>query len=372
MVQELTYYLSVSGEAAEVSSEGLRTILGQVEADLYRSATYGQVVSSLQGLPTEVSRQVQRMVQAVGREAIRLAFRRLVKKRYTGTLQTEEAPEAQLAQPALNPEAVQAAPHPSAPCASPERMAVNPVNPSEADRVGGPVTATIAPPEPAVEKAIALPVMVKPAIATKESRLRRQRKPTRKELAAQAAIQTWENRLREIGQEIQQVRQTRAMSLYQLHARTQIPLYQLEALEGGQVDRLPEDVYIRGFLRRIGDALCLDSAAVVNSLPTPVDPAKAVLPSWYHPQVKTGGAALQLRPVHLYLGYAALLAGGLTWISQQSAPRDANTSTQYLPPPTTAPSDHTSSGIQGANQLKSAKAGMVLPGTIAPPEISPL
>ncbi|MBD2018814.1 hypothetical protein H6F43_01270, partial [Leptolyngbya sp. FACHB-36] len=197
MVQELSYGWTIPGEVSEVSPEGLRTILGQVEAELYRSETYGQILSNLHTMPTEVGMQVQRMVKAVGREAIRLAFRRLVRKREP--LRTEPLDAAQSISPVPSP------------------MAHIHSEPGifSTDAIASPLE------EPSKPVVLHPSAVNRPAKATKEPPRRRLSK---KELAAQAAVQAWQERLQELGQELRRIRQGRSLSLQQLHYRTQIPL----------------------------------------------------------------------------------------------------------------------------------------------------
>lgn len=342
MVQELSYGWTIPGES-EVSPEGLRTILGQVEAELYRSETYGQILSNLHTMPTEVGMQVQRMVKAVGREAIRLAFRRLVRKREA--LRTEPQDVAQSIPPVPAPMA-----HIHA---EPEIFSTD---------------AIASPPEEPSKPVVLHPSAVnRPAKATKEPPRRRLSK---KELAAQAAVQAWQERLQELGQELRRIRQGRSLSLQQLHYRTQIPLYQLEALEAGQVERLPEDIYVRGFVRRIGTALGMDGIDLANSIPQ-LDPVKAILPTWQPPQLASNGLnGLNLRPMHLYFGYAALLVSGVAWVSQQSAPQAPQAP---IDPP--QPVNVTPPTNDNARPLRApgAKAtAMIAAGEIAPPEATPM
>lgn len=125
--------------------------------------------------------------------------------------------------------------------------------------------------------------------------------------------------LKRLGAQIRAARQARSMSIAELHSKTLVPVHQLSAIEAGHGAHLPEDVYLRGFIRRIAKALNIDSASLLDILPV-VDPVKAVLPSWYHPQQKKsiGLGGMALSPVHLYLGYAAVLSGGMVWLSHQS------------------------------------------------------
>jgi cytoskeleton protein RodZ len=126
--------------------------------------------------------------------------------------------------------------------------------------------------------------------------------------------------LLQLGQDIQQQRQAKGLSLQELHTQTYVPLHHLKALEEGQLDKLPEDIYIRGFVRQIGNALGMNGVKLAATLPVP-EAAKRVVPSWQ--QKAAFKPVAQLSPVHLYVGYAALMAGavgGLTWISSQPDP----------------------------------------------------
>lgn len=68
--------------------------------------------------------------------------------------------------------------------------------------------------------------------------------------------------LKNIGAYLAQVRQEKAMSLEEIAVKTYIPLRLLQALEQGQVERLPEPVFVQGFIRRYADMLGLDGQSV--------------------------------------------------------------------------------------------------------------
>ena len=72
--------------------------------------------------------------------------------------------------------------------------------------------------------------------------------------------------LRELGAYLCQQRLDRALTLEQIATSTFINLSVLRALEQGQVDKLPELVYVQGFLRRYGEALNLDGHSLADRL----------------------------------------------------------------------------------------------------------
>ncbi|MDX2228394.1 MAG: DUF4115 domain-containing protein [Leptolyngbyaceae cyanobacterium bins.349] len=71
--------------------------------------------------------------------------------------------------------------------------------------------------------------------------------------------------LKQIGDYLQQVRETQAVPLEKVAKDTFIPLRLLQALEIGDGARLPEPVYIKGFIRRYADVLGLDGQEVADA-----------------------------------------------------------------------------------------------------------
>lgn len=131
---------------------------------------------------------------------------------------------------------------------------------------------------------------------------------------AQTVAQEWQKGIRELGQEIARVRQARGLSLYQLHSQTLVPLYHLKALETGQIDKLPEPIYVRGFIRRIGDAIEMDGDRIAAYLP-PSQPRQSSVSSQQH---VLPWSKLLLEGVHFYLAYAVIIAiatATLLWLS---------------------------------------------------------
>ncbi|SRR5579883_790662 len=366
LAQESTYCVNVPGGTAEVSLNGLKAILGQVEAELYHSEIYGQMLASLKALPEDVNRQVQCVVRAVGREAIRLAMRKLLRKKPSGTVLTSDRSFATATLPAAPVSTLPPAPPPPPPPSTlePSLISSAQVQPENVTAIASPVALS-----PRHERTMLYPPPTPRYVKTKS-----RKKLSKKELAAQAALQAREECLQELGRTIRQARQEKGWSSYHLHIKTQIPMHQIEALESGCINRLPEDIYLRGFIRQVGNALGLDGHQMAGSLPE-IDSATAVLPSWQ--QTKSTAGPLRLNSMHIYLGYAALMAGGIAWVSHQSAPHPSGSipiAPTSAAPAQSATPDHasTSKANQKEAATPSTRQGITAPGSIAPPEASPL
>lgn len=154
-------------------------------------------------------------------------------------------------------------------------------------------------------------------------------KPSPAELHMQRQ-QARETRLLEIIDLLKQTRLQKGISLTQINQSTHVTIHQLQLLENGELDQLPEDIYLRGFIRRIGNVLGLNGMALASSIPSVDDDVEAhtVRPSW-----QVGAHAprgLQFQSAHLYVAYAALMAGsagGLNMMMNASQP-----TTTELPP----------------------------------------
>lgn len=82
--------------------------------------------------------------------------------------------------------------------------------------------------------------------------------------------------LRQVGGYLLKVREQQAISLEKVAQETFIPLRLLRAIETGEVQRLPEPVYIKGFIRRYADILGLDGVEVANAFE--INPSPTVQP----------------------------------------------------------------------------------------------
>jgi ribosome-binding protein aMBF1 (putative translation factor) len=335
----------IDNPTIEISHEGLRSLLNQIEAELMESEVYRRTMAGLQTMLGEASSTAQILVKAVGREAVRLTFQQFSQQYKIVPIGSEDTNQAK--QDQFN---------------SFQIVTDNPVQ-----------VESQFPANTVEEVANAVETTKQHTLANKFSRDKKRTKP---ELPKQKVVQPREEILRQLGQELRQAREARLLSLDQLHRQTLIPLHHIEAFESGCLEHLPEDVYIRGFIRRLGVALGLNGVAMAASIPEP-DPVKSVVPSWYHPTAAPGFhlPGLQLSSVHLYLGYTALIAGavgGLSWMSQRSTP-----GTSVKPQPAN-PSEVSASPkaqlAQPTNKpgLKSSQTGVKKAGQdIAPPEALP-
>jgi cytoskeletal protein RodZ len=79
-------------------------------------------------------------------------------------------------------------------------------------------------------------------------------------------------KLQAISTQLRQAREEQGMTLEELAAKTYISMGALRALDAGQADLLPEPVFIQGFIRRYGDTVHLDGAALAQTFPLETAP----------------------------------------------------------------------------------------------------
>lgn len=105
-------------------------------------------------------------------------------------------------------------------------------------------------------------------------------------------------KLAEIGAQLKQVRENKALSLDEVQASTLIPKSHLKAIEEGNLESLPELVYVQGFIRKYGQAIGLVEISTELTTTPPPDPAIALAP--------------EIRPWHLYGIYVTIVAISIT------------------------------------------------------------
>jgi hypothetical protein len=381
-------------QAAEVSSEHLDHLVTQIEDELHDSQVYSLSLMNLQKLLGHAAVKGEIMIRAVGREAIQIALKQMAlgyasfaqnpDPQTTSSVmsagKTEELPEAEIAATAsiLPPTAeisqtdvehTDTVENPETASTLPETAEISQTDIEHTDTVENPLGEIAGENEPHHIKSTPPTATVKTEIpeTVDSTPGKKKKKPNKAEIAAQK-VQQRRDYLRQIGQQFHQARQTLGLSQCELHRSTMVPLSHLEALEMAQEDQLPEDVYLRGFICRLGNALGLDGTALAAALPAP-DPMQSITPSWSSPEPDTD---FYLNPVHLYLGYAALLAGsigGIALLSQQGVPENIPApNVPDIPANNSSYLDRSTAPELTPGLQQSRDQGIVVGADIVPPE----
>ncbi|AFZ58096.1 helix-turn-helix domain-containing protein [Anabaena cylindrica FACHB-243] len=150
-------------------------------------------------------------------------------------------------------------------------------------------------------------------------------------------------KLTQLGNKLGSLRQEQGLSLDEIVAMTRIPRRLLHAIETGDLNDLPEPVYIQGLIRQFADALGLKGAELASNFP--LGSQQMSLQSSWKPK-----PVAQLRPLHLYLLYIFLIICSVNGLSQllNKAALQANNQNQQK---TESKSDATPEILQ-ANELQ--------------------
>jgi cytoskeleton protein RodZ len=349
----------------EISQDQLRTLLGEIEAELHESKVYRRAVAMLQKLLGSSTEQANVLFKAIGREAIGLAFRQFVQQyQKLDEKQPQEDSKSEI-QPLEKTDSTDVLGGLS--------QCLTSLNSNQKATLETDTQAHLQ------SKSQEENLTTKDSVKIKENRpktttsfgwLQPGRKRRKAELAKQIAAEQRLESLRQVGQQLRQARESQGLSLGQLHVYTHVQLHHMQAVENGDWDSLPEDVYVRGFVRVMANALGLNGTNLAASLPAP-EPVKAILPTSYQYNKSHLGLGLAIRPVHLYVSYAALIAGsvgGLSIMSSEQANADRLINTDAATPPS---SSFTKSSEQTKPISKpglSSSASITVGPDIAPPE----
>jgi len=424
------YFFSLPGgnSTMEISQDELKSLLSEIETKLHQSKVYRHTLASLQNLSGLSSEQVRALFKAVGREAISATFQQFIQphqKVVDNNQQVNNQIKGNREQGTLNSvgfgrgfDPVQNEPHIDAgvsdsqglreiltkngkqfvPYCSPfpvpcsllgETPAIEQAEPIDLSACLTSVKGNQVSPATTTSK-VDLPSKSHIVANTADHKVKLQNNsPTRKtsmrwlgkldkksklaERAKMAAEQRLEI-LRQIGQQLRQAREFQGLSLSQLNVYTHVQISYMEAVENGNWELLPDEVFVRGYIRVMGNALGLDGTALAASLPAP-KPVKSVLPSRYESKKISGSGmeiGLGLRPVHLYVGYTALMAGavgGLSMVSQQ-----VNADGLFHSQAVTPSSSSFNQSLQDKKPttkpgLQSSRAGITVGSDISPPEV---
>lgn len=290
------YLLNIPGQpTVTISQEELRSLLGQIEVELHRSKVYRRVVARLETLLGAAGQQAKVLCKAVGREAIGLAFQQFAQ---------QHEMIAHIDQPTNN-------------------SVANIETPTLTELPTAPPLSTSSLSESSTDSK-QVPVAHQNPAATLTQWLKPLKKPSKKELAKEMAEKERLEIMVQIGQQLKQARENHNLSLGQLSIYTHIPIEKMEAVENANFHLLPEDVYVRGYIRVMGNALGINGTILAASLPKS-EAMKSVIPCWS--QSKNHGKPLniEIRPMHLYVGYTALVAGAVGALSSISQPANPDT-----------------------------------------------
>ncbi|MEH2280336.1 MAG: RodZ family helix-turn-helix domain-containing protein [Nostoc sp.] len=116
-------------------------------------------------------------------------------------------------------------------------------------------------------------------------------------------------KLAELGAQLWALRQEQGLSLEQVVVLTRIPRRLLQAIEEGNLNDLPEPVYIQGLIRQFADALGLNGVEFSGTFP--------ISSAQVNPRGMGNNSPLaQLRPIHLYFLYIFLIVCSVNGLSQ--------------------------------------------------------
>jgi cytoskeleton protein RodZ len=317
--QEMVLSGVTKSEASELNqdflrSDGWRKIVVQVESALCREDRSRQALDQLQQLAAEQGASTQFLLKSVIRETIRLTLECFgdatdMLKRCEASLSPTPAVAEVQAEAKLKPVAL---------VLTPEQKEAQ-----EDDAVFTAMARVLQPAKP--DKSLL--ERLRPAATPKLS----------PEILAQQTIAAKEASLLALCHEFRQHRSRQSLSLKQIHASTFISLHHLQSLEENKLDRLPEEVYLRGFLRRLEKCFNLADGQLSRHLPAaPTIERWRSLPeresnltsstaparrSMTDPRSSVSAGLASNNPNYVYIAYAALMAGGVCWIAQQGTPK---------------------------------------------------
>lgn len=130
-----------------------------------------------------------------------------------------------------------------------------------------------------------------------------------------------DEKLAQLGKQLRLKRQEQSLSLEKVAAATRIQQRMLQAIEEGDLNELPEPIYIQGFLKQYAEALGLNGTELSNSFPIG-DRRLKIKPVWHRLP------ATQLRPIHLYLIYIFVIVCAVNALSQILSRSQLQTSSQ--------------------------------------------
>ncbi len=114
-------------------------------------------------------------------------------------------------------------------------------------------------------------------------------------------------KLAEIGSQLKRTREEQNISLQKIKQITLISERHLKAIEEGNINSLPEPIYIQGFIRKYANILGV--ADIAEQFPLTNAASKT---SWFK--------SSELRPLHLYIIYIVVISAAVGALSNQLSP----------------------------------------------------
>lgn len=133
--------------------------------------------------------------------------------------------------------------------------------------------------------------------------------------------QNEDQKLAQLGKQLRLKRQEQSLSLEKVAEATRIQQRMLQAIEEGDLDELPEPIYIQGFIKQYADTLGLNGTELSNSFVIS-DRRLKIKPVWHKLP------ATQLRPIHLYLIYIFVIVCAVNALSQMLSRPQLQSSSQ--------------------------------------------
>ncbi len=122
-------------------------------------------------------------------------------------------------------------------------------------------------------------------------------------------------RLQEIGGQIREARLAKSITIAQLNINTAISSSKIEAIEDGCLEKLPEEIYVQGYIRRLGNAVGLEGDRLAHYfLISPPNPVESIKQSGNNSDRDNGGK-IYLNSMHLFWVYISLIASSFGFLS---------------------------------------------------------
>ncbi len=122
-------------------------------------------------------------------------------------------------------------------------------------------------------------------------------------------------RLQEIGAQIREARLAKSITIAQINVNTAISIGKIEAIEEGCLEKLPEEIYLQGYIRRLGNAVGLDGDRLAHYfLSTPPNPVENIQQSGSKKYSKTNNNnKILLNSMHFIWVYILLICSSF-WL----------------------------------------------------------